>query len=51
LRYSYGVGGSRDIKAVSGDPRNPWWELRVIWLLAQQQADEDRPARPLDQAA
>jgi hypothetical protein len=39
--------------AASPDPRNPWWELRIIRLLAIRD-DHERPAAPaleLDRAA
>jgi len=37
--------------AASPDPRNPWWELRIIRLLASR--DEPLPpvAPPLERAA
>jgi hypothetical protein len=40
-----------DLVTASPDPRNPWWELRIIRLLALDQDPADPAAPPLERAA
>jgi len=40
-----------DLVTASPDPRNPWWELRVIRLLALRDERRHLPAAPIERAA
>ena len=45
------VEDQSDLVTASPDPRNPWWELRIIRLLALDQDPADPAAPPLERAA
>lgn len=45
------VEDQSDLVTASPDPRNPWWELRVIRLLALRDERHHLQAPPIDRAA